>query len=66
MGKPYGISGTPWHITTGDRKKDERRDKRKCEHFRKSDGLCCCRNYQNGYSGCKCGGASKCDFYNEK
>ena len=66
MGKPYGISGTPWHITSGDRKKGERRHQSRCEHFRKGDETCWCRDPQNHYYGIKCPGSAHCDFYTEK
>lgn len=57
--KPYGISGEPWHIEyLRTESNDDRRDKRRCLYFEKSN-FC-------GKKGERCIGSSHCSLYKEK
>ena len=52
------ITGTPWHVSTGDLAKDERRHRARCIHYNKEEKFC---NYRSS----NCVGAAHCLTYSE-
>lgn len=52
------ITGTPWHVSTGDLAKDERRHRARCIHYNKEEKFCY-------YRSSNCVGAGQCSGYKE-
>lgn len=53
------ITGTPWHVSTGDLAKDERRHRARCIHYNKEEKFCY-------YRSSNCVGAGQCPAYSEE
>lgn len=52
------MTGTPYQITTGDKSKESRHDKRNCDFYRKADDYCCKNKY-------KCIGGRLCEDFKQ-
>ncbi len=63
MANLRGMTGTAWHVETL-RINDDKRHKSRCLFYNNS--LKICRHSKSAYCGIRCGGSSRCRYYNEE